>query len=350
MIYVLVFAALILVSVAGKRWLYWPVLVGLFLFAAFRFEVGCDWTGYLNQFYVHGVSDFGDALEGNDPLWVSLFIAQADLGLAYPWINVVSALVFFGGIHLVARRQPDPLAYLILLFPVLIINMPMSGIRQAMAIGIMCGAYVAFIDRRTVRFVIIVLLASSIHSSAIVFLLLAPLVSGDITQRRVITTALLAVPGLAIVWMAGNAETATTRYVDTDIDAAGALFRVGLVALTGIAFLLFLRQRWQTLPDDSYRLVLLGSQMMLALLAMLPLSSVIADRLSYYLVPIQTMILAGLPFLPFHSHRRTIAAAPYVALFVMLIVWTALSRHFNDCYLPYQTWLGGMPPASRMLY
>ena len=38
-------------------------------------------------------------------------------------------------------------------FPILVINMPMSTIRQAAAIGIMCFAYNAFNDRRSILFV-----------------------------------------------------------------------------------------------------------------------------------------------------------------------------------------------------
>ena len=63
------------------------------------------------------------------------------------------------------------MGYLSLAFPVLIINMPMSGIRQAAAIGIMCFAYNAFNDRRLIRFVFCVIVASGFHSSAVSFLI-----------------------------------------------------------------------------------------------------------------------------------------------------------------------------------
>ena len=71
------------------------------------------------------------------------------MGLPLPSFAIsLSSAIFFLGVHVLARRQPDPLGFLVLLFPILIINMPMSGIRQGAAIGLLCIAFVAFIDRR----------------------------------------------------------------------------------------------------------------------------------------------------------------------------------------------------------
>ena len=55
---------------------------------------------------------------------------------------MISSFTFFFGAHYMAQRQQNRIAFLILLFPVLIINMPMSGIRQASAIGALCIAFV----------------------------------------------------------------------------------------------------------------------------------------------------------------------------------------------------------------
>lgn len=349
MIYLASYAGMALLRVANARVLYSALLLALFLFSAFRFEVGCDWTGYINQFATFNALSLPDAFEQREPLWTSLFVIQNWLGLPYPWINVASSAIFFCGIDRLARRQPDPLAFLILLFPVLILNMPMSGIRQASAIGMMCIAFVAFIDRKLMRFIVLTIVAAGLHSSAIVFLLLAPLVRGSYSKTRLALTGVLALPGALALLSTGAAETATSRYVATSIDAAGAAFRVGLLALSAVFFFAQLRRKWaENFPGDV-KLVVIGSLAMLALAALLPISSVISDRLGYYFIPIQTMILARLPFLPFHGNRQLISALPYLGLFVVLAVWVYSSSLFAQCYLPYQTWLFGFP-AARYLF
>lgn len=339
MLYLTTYAGLIFLRVANAQKFYYPLLAALFLFSAFRFKVGCDWWGYLNQFYVYSAIPFSEIFQEREPLWVGLFAFQNWLGLPYPWINVFSSAIFFSGMQVLARRQFDPLAFLILSFPILIINMPMSGIRQASAIGVMCVSFCAFIDRRTARFVILTLVAAAIHSSAIVFLLLAPLVYGAYSKTRIIFSGLLAVPGALALLATKAAETATSRYVSTGVDAAGGAFRVGLLVATGILFFLFLRRKWAAAFPQDYKLVAIGSLIMLAMIALVPFSSVIGDRLGYYLIPIQTIIFARLPYFSFPANRQLFIASPYLGLMLVLATWVSLSSLFSLCYEPYNTWL-----------
>ena len=50
----------------------------------------------------------------------------------------------------------------------------MSAIRQAAAIGIICLAILAVIDKRPIYFLFLVLIASGLHASAVLFLVLLP--------------------------------------------------------------------------------------------------------------------------------------------------------------------------------
>lgn len=353
MIYLTIFNSLLLLRATMKAALrrraqiYWPLLVGLFLFSAFRFEVGCDWTGYLNQHRIQLGSTLQDALSRSDPLWWVLIEVQTRLGLPYPWINVLSSAVFFYGAHVFARRQPDPVAFLILIFPVLIINLPMSGIRQGAAVGLIFLAFSAFVDRSLWRFIIWTLLASAFHASAAVFLLLSPLVWGNYSWQRLLLGGLLAAPGAWFLFGTEDATAAMSRYVDTGVDAFGAAFRGAAIALSGLFFLFFLGRLWlRNFPDD-YKLARIGALIMVAVVFVLPFSTVIADRLGYYLIPIQAMVFARIPFLAVQHDRAIYIAAPYIGLFALFAVWTQTSRLFELCYLPYQTWLFGYPEIIR---
>ncbi len=337
---------------AGQRRLrnqiYWPVLLSLFVFSAFRWQVGCDWFGYWNQFWIADMHSIASILEVREGLWWWILTQLKSQGFAHPWANVVSSAIFFAGVHVLGRRQPDPLAFLILLFPVLIINITMSGIRQAAAIGVVCVAFSAFIDRKPLRFAAFVGLASLLHTSALLFLLLTPLVSGQYTRTRLVLAGMIAVPGIVVLMGSLGAQVAIVRYIDTGIEAAGAIFRVGLLTMSGAYFLLFLRQGWQrTFPED-YALVHLGSLMMIALLGVVAVSTVIGDRIGYYLIPIQAIIFARLPWMRFRSMKSVLVAMPYVGLVVFFGIWMLISRHFQLCYLPYGTWITGMPPEAYL--
>jgi hypothetical protein len=346
MIYVLSYVGMLLLRMSRVRAGYTFLLVVLYFFAAFRFQVGCDWFGYLNQFKLFGGVPYSEAMSTREPLWTMIIRLQSQLGLSYPWLNVISSAIFFFGIHQMAKRQPDRLGFLVLLFPVLILNLPMSGIRQGAAVGIMALAYLAFIDQRLVRFVVLVLAAAGIHSSAVVFLLLAPMVNGGLSRGRIALAVMLAIPGAVALLSTDAVETATSRYVDTGVDAAGGVFRVALSVLTALWFLLFLRRKWLVTSAADYKFAVIGSLMMLSLIVLVAVSSVIGDRLNYYFILIQAMILARLPFLPLRQGKAVAILLPYLGMFMVLVVWTLLSRHFEQCYLPYNTWLFGLPDLN----
>lgn len=329
---------------------YRVILLLLFLFSAYRFEVGCDWGGYMGHFFAQSYSSLGEALSKREPLYWALVEGVHGLGLSYPWVNVATSAIFFAGVHVLARRQRDPLGFLVLLFPILIINMPMSGIRQGAAIGLMCIAFCAFIDRRVIWFTLWTVIAAGFHNSALIFLLLIPLVGGEYTRRRLALAALLAIPGGLALVMGSSGEVAASRYIGTGIDAQGAAFRVGVLTLSALAFFLLLRKPWKQAFPEDYKLVSIAGLIMLALIVLLPVSTVIADRLAYYMVPLQALIFARIPYLPIRKVRSLYAIAPYLGLTLVFLVWTALSAHFHYCYLPYQTWIFGFPTPTRGIF
>jgi hypothetical protein len=321
-----------------RRFLFVFFSLLLFGFVAFRYEVGCDWTGYINNFNESRYWSVSDALSRSETAYWLLLVQIHSSGLEYPYLNLFMAIPFFVGLVALARRQPDPLAFIILSFPVLIINMPMSAIRQSAAIGFICLALIAFMDRRLVRYVALVGTAALFHTSAIVFLALAPFTKFALSRTAIALSALLLLPGGYLV-LADALGFYADRYVDTRIDAAGAIFRSGMLAAVGIFFFLVLRRPYRERFPKDYPIVLIGAVIMIATLPLVAVSSVISDRFGYYVTPIQLIILARIPYLVEGRNKIVFSAAPYLVLGLVLFVWAENSRLFNLCYVPYKTWL-----------
>ena len=344
MIYILVYISLLWLALlsygrlSARSLFYSITFVFLFVFVGFRYEVGCDWSGYQDIFEAQRFATLGDALQRKEPLfWVANYMLH-EFDLDYPYINIVASVVFFMGLRAIAKRQPDRLAILILAFPVLIINLAMSGIRQGMAIAFICFAYNAFVDRRLALFVFFVTLGTTFHFSALFFMPLAPFVRGEFTRQRILLSATAALPVVTnYVLTSDSVVDYTTRYSGVGAEqAAGAPFRTGLLAITGLIFLLFLRQKWKSQSNSDYRLILLSSYFMIVVFPITFFSSVMADRFGYYLMPVQLIILARLPLI---VDSLVAVAAPYAVGLLFLCVWTQYSQHFAECYLPYRTWL-----------
>ena len=181
--------------------------------------------------------------EIREPIWWAILGWIQSKGLPYPVANIASSAVFFLGVHVLARRQPDPLGFLVLLFPILIINMPMSGIRQGAAIGLLCIAFVAFIDRRPLWFAFWVVLAAGFHTSVLIFMLLLPVATGKYTRNRLLLAAFLAIPGAFALASGEAGELATSRYIGTGTDAAGRNISCWSTRLVRHAFLFVSAQK-----------------------------------------------------------------------------------------------------------
>ena len=322
--------------------MYIAVFLILFVFSAFRYKIGCDWYGYAFQYERFEILALQFSQIREPIWWMSIGLVKF-LDLPYPTLNVITSGIFFLGIHVLARRQPDPLAFIILLLPILIINLPMSGMRQGAAVGLICIALTAFMDRKPLAFMFWVVLASTFHVSAIIFIVISPLSFGGSKKKRILFQLSSLCASLPLIASSEAMGMALFRYVGTGAEAAGAAFRLLVLLLTAFYFLLFLRVKWKRISPSDYSIVTIGVAGMLFIMLLLPLSSVISDRLGYYLIPIQAMIFARIPFLPMKSLGELHRALPYVGLYLVFLVWSLMSKNFESCYLPYQSWLFGFP-------
>jgi hypothetical protein len=274
-----------------------------------------------------------------EPAFLLLNFVVHKLGLEFVYVNVISAGLFFIGFHALAKRQPDPLGVLILAFPILILNLPMSGLRQGIAVGFVCLAYNAFVSRSVSIFAFFVTIAALFHNSAMIFFALAPFVRGEFSRRRVALGALLAAPAAYyIVTGSPTFQMYASRYVGTATEAAGAVYRAGTLALTGIVFLWLLDRKWKAKSILDYKLVKIFSYLMIVTFLLSFVSSVAADRIGYYFMPVQLMILARMPVLVESRYSYVAASAPYAVGLLLLLIWTQLSTLFERCYVPYQVW------------
>ena len=328
-----------------RNQIYLIVILALFVFSAFRYQVGCDWFGYHYQWLHASEHDMSRFSFTSEPIWNLILIIVRHMDWPYPVVNIISSSIFFLGINVLARKQPDRLAFLILLFPILIINMPMSGIRQGAAIGVLCIAFVKFIDQRPLHFVFWLIIASGFHISSIIFMMLVPFSTGYFSINRIIISICLAIPGMILLAYSVAIENLIFRYIGNSngTDAAGAVFRIGIQFLTAVYFIIFLKNKWLQNYSKDYNLVIIGVIAMLLVGFIIPISTVMADRISYFFIPIQAIIFARIPFLPFKRSGAFHSALPYLGLLVVFTTWTMLSSIFTQCYIPYQSWIFGFP-------
>lgn len=302
--------------------------------------MGCDWRGYLISLS-NAASQIGVLTEVHEPVWALILYSMIVYDIDYIWINIISSGIFFYGAHYMARRQQNKIAFLILLFPILIINMPMSGIRQGSAIGFLFIAFVALLDRSTLKYIFFVLLAFLFHKSAIIFLGLLPLTFGDLTKLRAL---LFSIPAIlvATALLLSDAFAHYIRVYGSNglaNEAGGAIFRTGFLALTSVHYFLFLRRQWKRYFINDYQIILIFAWLMLVPLVVSQFSSVMADRVAYFFIPMQVIIFTRIPYLNLSKQRLLHVLYPYIISLFFFFSWISLSNLFDLCYRPYRSLL-----------
>lgn len=155
------------------------ITVFLFLISAMKsIAANGDLTMYSRTFgrlYRRSYKEIVD-LWLNDELKDGIFyvVAKAfsDIGLSdYAWMGFI-ALTFAAGVGwFIYRNSAKPFLSLMLLMTLEYYRFTLSGLRQTMALAIVIGlSYEFLLNRRPIKFLLSVLLASLFHSSAILFL------------------------------------------------------------------------------------------------------------------------------------------------------------------------------------
>ncbi len=325
----------------GRRVL--TLLAGLLLALVIgaREEVGCDWGSYLEHFYATQGEDLAYALTTTDPAYAFVNWLSALAGLQIHTVNTVCAVIFVTGLFLFCRRQPAPLLAAVVAIPYLVVVVSMGYTRQATAVGLLMIAFNAFTDGRRWLFLLFVVAAASFHRSAIMF---APLVAfvtppGELRRWRpqrafAMGAGAVASSALLAVFIGGHIEQYSYAYVESEYRAAGDVYRIALNSAAGLIFLIF-RRRWRDQFGDAklYAVLALAS---VATIPLMAISSVGADRLSLYLIPLQIAAFSRLPLLLPGRLRLAAKAGVGGAYAAVLFVWLQFADHAY-CWVPYDS-------------
>jgi hypothetical protein len=136
------------------------------------------------------------------------------------------------------------------------------------------------------------------------------------------------------VFVGGHVERYASAYVVSEYQSAGDLPRIALNAVAALVFLVF-RRSWGRYYDDAPLYAVLSAAALVTV-PLMAVSSVGADRLSLYLIPLQMAAFSRLPELVHPSLRLPARAGVAAAYAAVLFVWLRYGHH-SACWVPYNT-------------
>jgi hypothetical protein len=318
-------------------------LIFLTLFAGTRMDVGCDFQAYYLRFQsLPPAETFQEVLQRDEPgYWLMAYFVKS-MDLDYVWLNFFGAAFFFACVGVFALRSPNAALFIALMFPILVVQLSMSGYRQMMAVGFLMLALVSFMDKKRWLVMAFLLTGSIFHQSLVLFLPLVLAVGHQFSVWRVLVAFALLAP-VALLLSAERIDVYSNRYVEQiygEMESSGAVFRLGLLVLTAIVFE-FYKSRMSQLFPKQYSMMRLFSLMSFAVIPLVAISTVVVHRLGYYILPVQLLTLSLLPYAIFPSLKSANFGQifPLGVYAAYILVWFSFANHADQCYVPYKSFL-----------
>lgn len=320
------------------------LLIGLFLiiFMGLRHEVGCDYGAYNFRFsYSHAfVLDTLPFISNEWGFSLLTYMMQELTGSFEAFLTLISAILVICYVTF-ARAFHGSLTILALLFPIIIVQLGMSGVRQALAGGFLMLSAVSFVKGHRWLVAAWILVGFQFHTSIIVFLPIALLAGRNISMVRLLGVLIVVTPVVALL-IGDRLDLYSDRYIEQVYgtqDAKGGIIRYGLVMISVIMFAFYSHFIRRDFPE-VFPLLKLFAWISASLIILLPLSTVALHRFSFYVMPLSILTFHYLAISAVVRNQRLAAqSVPIILYGLYSISWLALSGHAAKCYLPYQNWL-----------
>ena len=317
----------------------WRALVVICIFVVgLRYRVGCDWQNYADLYEaIRTNSDFGlsrlTAIFSWGPAFLGLNWLSAQLGLGVYFVNLVCAGISIGGLATFCRRLSIPWLGWTIATPYFIVVVTMGYTRQSVAIGLFLGALNLLQDRKVLRYIGVILVATMFHASALVLLPLALTPWFREQPRKYISIFVLVIIFLGLI-LGPDAYRQIQGYIDTNRVSYGAIVR-SLMTIIPALFLFTFRRSLAQLSKAMEVWYLLSLASVLLFFSVWLISTP-TDRISLYLIPIQIFVWASLPIIPSFNRFQTLVKSSLV-LYSASILWVWTSFGLNSrCWMPYQ--------------
>lgn len=244
--------------------LYGMAALVLILVSGLRYYVGTDYISYINIFNEASMYSLDTMLSTR--IEVGYVILNKLLAMIftspYVAIFVTSAIIvifIFMGAHKLIKNKNN-LPYSILIFMLTLYPQSFNMVRQAMAIAICFYAYSFLFERKPIKYILFILLATSFHSSAILCLPLYFLYSKKSDKKKlrniVLIIFLIVILNFnIIIWLFNNVSIFSKylAYLDVQI---GSINIVNLITVIPICLLLIIFYKALVAKDDRLGLLI----------------------------------------------------------------------------------------------
>lgn len=317
-----------------RNWGLFVYFLMLLAFVGLRDEVGPDWEAYEANFEAIRDLHWTEFLWRREPGFALIAKLSSVMGLGVHGMNLICAFLFLAGVFTYARITLNPWLSLAMVVPYLVFVVGMSGIRQAAALGLMFLMLATWDRTSLVRKSVLILLAMSIHFSAVFFFVFLVFKKDRFLVFRVAAALVLVLLSAGTLADSEAIGRYHRTYIEANVESSGAYLQVMLNAFPAALYLCFRKQILGFTPYNGQ--VNMGAVMALIALLFVPLSTTGISRIALYLSFLQMWVYPAFVHANVRERREPLTLAVAGASVVVFLVYFMLGSHAPE-YLPYRS-------------
>ena len=157
------------------------LIIPLLLFSGLRNKsVGVDTLTYFTRFTKISVLDYSQMLKvtsgfSDTGYYYSAWVFSRIINNEQVWLAFISFIYMLGVALVCYWESPDYSFSMLYIYCIGLFFFSMTGLRQTLAMGFVMISYLFVVKRKPILFFLVILLASQMHKSALVFLIIYPL-------------------------------------------------------------------------------------------------------------------------------------------------------------------------------
>lgn len=311
----------------------------LFLLSALRYGIGTDYFNYS----VKMANAVQNGISGTEPLFK--FIIQISLQLrSTQWIFILSSLLVVGCTVLAVFRQSEYYWLSMYLFiTTTFFGFSMNGVRQAISTSIFLYAIQYIGQKRGYKYIILILLATMFHSSAIIYLPIYFLKNLQIKKLNIFGWAIVITIGgfllrsriKPIIQLVLTKFSIYGRYytnnIDYDVDTINIFFLITNLVVLFIIMFTFINQNLD-LSENMHFLV--NTQILITIFSGFSFVIPVSFRILYMFIPIHILLIPKIIKIQNKAIFRYLIILTVVLMYGIVFAYFTFHSNFNGT-LPY---------------
>lgn len=310
----------------------------MFLLSALRYDVGTDYMFTYTPTFIEMLTN---SSAGYREIGINFIIRFIQLFTTEPqWFFVITSFIYNFFIFLsIYRYSPNRAYSIVLCLFSCIYFISLNNVRQSCAAAILLFAFSTITEKKPIRFLALVLLASLFHYSSVIFIVVYPLCNLRFYRRHYLAYSMLF---FAFIFIGSGLLTAIIKLTKYSYFLDSYL-TTGRITYTYMLHNLLILLVTYSVLKDSYKankndfcyLVIQTISALVPFLSFAVASSELVSRLDLYFLTYQILLI---PYLVsrLRNQKKRVLVGSILGIYMFLYMYYTIVIRNNHAVLPYQ--------------